>query len=167
MSGKRRVWLPGLTFRTRRSWDRADGTAAPWWRSTPGARPPVAVPTVLDCRAHWEGRSSSHRAWAGMARHPVGGGRSGAHRGHGASPAVRSAENLTRRLAGVSQGLTGRTGDHPDLNYPYPAGPANCLARIPTGSRRGTAVSGWRGFPTTGVSPRSTGSRGDPAMSGW
>ena len=30
----------------------------------------VAVLNVRDCRAHWEGRSSNPRAWAGMARHP-------------------------------------------------------------------------------------------------
>ena len=36
-----RVRLPGLMFRTWRSCGTADGTAAPWWRSTPGASPPA------------------------------------------------------------------------------------------------------------------------------
>ena len=36
------------------------------------------------------------RAWADMARHPVGGVRCGAHRGRWTSPPVRSVENLSR-----------------------------------------------------------------------
>ena len=40
---------------------------------------------------------SRRLAEAGMARRPVGCGRCRAHRGHGASPPVRSAENLSRR----------------------------------------------------------------------
>ena len=36
-----RVRLPGLMFRTWRSCGTSDGTAAPWWRSTPGASPPA------------------------------------------------------------------------------------------------------------------------------
>ena len=35
-----RVRLPGLTYGTWRSCGGADGTAAPWWRCTPGASPP-------------------------------------------------------------------------------------------------------------------------------
>ena len=45
------------------------------------------------------GKAPRSRPWEGMARHPVGGGRWGAHRGNGASPPVRSAENLSRRQA--------------------------------------------------------------------
>ena len=45
------------------------------------------------------GKAPRSRPWEGMARHPVGGGRWGAHRGNGASPLVRSAENLSRRQA--------------------------------------------------------------------
>ena len=45
-----------------------------------------------------EGRSSSPRAWAGITRHPVGGGgRCGAPRGPGASPPVCSAETSSRQ----------------------------------------------------------------------
>ena len=52
----------------------------------------------------------------------------------------------------VSRGITGRTGGHLGLNNPYPTGP-NCSARTrSTGSRRGTALSGWRGCPTPAVS---------------
>ena len=40
---------------------------------------------------------SRPRAWAGMARHPVGGGRCGAHRRRGPVSSVRSAEYLSRR----------------------------------------------------------------------
>ncbi len=60
----------------------------------------VAVLTARDCRARLEGSSSSSWASVAMARHPVGGGGCGAHRGHGASPPVRSAENVFRRQAG-------------------------------------------------------------------
>ena len=56
----------------------------------------VAVLTARDCRARLEGSSSSAWASVAMARHPVGGGGCGAHRGHGASPPVRSAENVFR-----------------------------------------------------------------------
>ena len=66
-------------------------------------------------------------------------------RRHGSAPSgrrtLRSAQR-TRGLASctlrgefisatgrVSLGLTGRTGDHPGSNYPYPTGPINRLAR--------------------------------------
>ena len=45
-----RVRLPGLAFRTRRSWARADGTVAPGWLTTPGL---IEVFTVRDCDASW------------------------------------------------------------------------------------------------------------------
>ena len=72
----------------------------------------VAVLAARDCAPEMEGRSSSPRACAGMARHPVGGGRCGVHSGHGTSRPVLFAENLSAAIGRVSLGLTGRTGDH-------------------------------------------------------
>ena len=61
-------------------------------------------------------------------------------------------------IGGVSRALTGRTGYHPGLNYPYSTDPINCLARTRSaGSRQGPVLPGWRGCPTPAVSPRSTG----------
>ena len=106
-----RVGLPGLAFRIRESCGRADGAAATWWRSTPGASPPGGwneeyEPAILwgggsaDCpglpRPDMEECSTSPRPWASLARHPVGGVRCGAHRGRWTSPPVRSVENLSR-----------------------------------------------------------------------
>ena len=67
----------------------------------PGARPRATPPGgSADCPGlpplTWKGEASSPRAWIGMAGHPGGGRRCGAHRGHWASPSVRSAENLSR-----------------------------------------------------------------------
>ena len=126
----------------------------------------VAVLTARDCRARLEGHSSSPRAWAGTARHPVGGGRSRAHRRTRglASCALRGV--FISAIGRVSRGLTGRTGDHPGLKNPCSTGPTDCLARIrSTGSRRGVTLPGWRGCPTPAVSPRSTGFRGGAAVS--
>ena len=100
-----RVGLPGLALRTRRSYGRADGTAAPWWRSTPGVRcgrvspvagmrrmsqrsfGAVAVLTVRDCCR------AQHRS---ALQQPLGLGR------HGSAPGgwrtCRFPESLTQRL---------------------------------------------------------------------
>ena len=66
----------------------------------------VAMLAVRDYVPEMEARSSNPRTWTALARQPVAGGRCGAHRGGGASPIVRSAENLSRRpkgLAGASR----------------------------------------------------------------
>ena len=81
-----RVGLPGLTYRTWRSCDRTDGTAAPWWRFIPRASPPdswneeykPAIPLGDGSAAcpglsrPTGGRSRSPRAWNGMGSAPGG-----------------------------------------------------------------------------------------------
>ena len=128
----------------------------------------VAVQTVRGCRTR-HGRA---------VQHPPGLGR------HGSTPCGRRTlrtEQGTRGLAScalsgkfisaigrVSRGLMGRTGDHPSLTYPYPAGPTNCLARTrSTGFRRGAGSPTWRGGLAQAVSLRSTGSRGGPKPADW
>ena len=86
----------------------ADGGDYPWevtllpsavngWRTGSVLSPGLRVRRSEDRLCEPQSRP---RAWACMARHPVGGGHCGAHREHEASAPLRSAENLSRLQAG-------------------------------------------------------------------
>ena len=185
-------WLwPGLVLRTRRSCGRADGTAAPWWRSTPGAswraNQPCGWNSGYEPEILWGGGSAD---CPGLPPPPgKGAPGKGAPSALGFGPAwfgTRWAADVAERIEDTGPrllsaprriylgdrpgepGLTGRTGGYPGLTHPYSTGPTSCLARTRSaGSRGATALSGWRGCPTPAVSPRSTGSRGGSALPGW
>ena len=57
---------PGLVLRTRRSCGRTDGTAATWWRSTPGASPPAGWNEGYEPAILWGGDSADSPAALGF-----------------------------------------------------------------------------------------------------
>ena len=155
-------WLwPGLVLRTRRSCGRADGTAAPWWRSTPGASPPAGWNDGYEPAILWGGDSADSPAALGFG--PAWFGTRWA-----ADVAERIEDSGPRLLSAPRRiylgdrpgepGLTGRTGGYPGLHIPYPPSPTNCLARTrSTGYPRGPVLPGRRGCPAQAVSARSAG----------